>query len=189
MKVVILIMIGFLALTMLTCGGGIAYIMANFENETENPEATFAMTERIVEVDIPDGFEPCCTLGMDAIVVSKARTHFRHTEGEGALVFSMMDNSLGDQQLAEEQLRQQSTREGAGEQFLVNKTEFREFEIRGVTTRFEFAEAEERETGTTFRAATGYFPSHQDGAVGVFFRVEEDYYDEDALVAMIESIR
>lgn len=187
---VVWILVGLVGLCLALCcaGGFFLYSQVDLDFQ-EDPEAATALTEEIADIDILPGFEPEGTLRMDMIVMSMNMAVYEHAAAEGNLVIAEFDVIGLDEDDVAEEMRDSMEQSGIDEEEMrVISSETREFEIRGESMEFEFAEMEHRETGAPYREVAGAFPGRDTLFAMIWVQVEEDYYDEDAVVKMIKSI-
>ena len=88
-------------------------------------------------------------------------------------------------------MRKQMRSQDFGEKELIvnqDEIETRTFTIRGKEIEFQFAKAEDPETGTAYRQVSGVFPG-KGGTAFLMLQIEEEGYDEDVIVKIIESIK
>lgn len=188
----ILLGIGGLSL-LLCCGvGAFLYSKADFAFDvTEDPEAATALTEELVDIDIPAGFEPEGTLHLDMMVMEMELAFYEHAEADGSLAIAEMDVIGSDDEDVAAEMRDSMEQSGVdddGEDLRLVSVDSRTFEIRGEPAEFEFAELEDRETGEPYRQISGAYLGRDRPFGAIWLLVEEDHYDEDATVHMIESI-
>jgi len=174
---------------LLCCGGAVWWISSN--KPTMDPQEVMAITKEIVEIEIPDDFQP--TMGMNVNVFGMAKVKMAQYDtksGEGALILMSMEIAAAGGQAAQEaQMRQQLQQQRQGDPNLrIKKSEPREFEIRGEKVDFNFAETENMDNGDPWRQVTGTFAG-KDGTVMLMLKIDEEAYDEDVVIKMIESIK
>ena len=184
------IVLGIAALSLLLCCAGGFFLYSKFDFEvSEDPEAAVALTEEVVEIDIPAGFEPEGLVRMDMFVMALDLAIYEYAEAHGMLLVGEIDIVGSDYEDAREEMRESIEQSDVNEEDMrIVSTETREFEIRGETARFEFTEAESTETGEPFRQVIGAFPGKNRSFAMVWYQLHEDYYDEAAAIRMIESI-
>jgi len=114
---------------------------------------------------------------------------YEHQDHKGQLLIGSMQVKFGDPKDHQAAFQNQSKQQGAEEDDLkITKTEDREFTVRGKPVKFHFAEAEQAETNKKFRVVSSEIATP--GGLLIFqLKLEEDAYDEEAVVKMIESIR
>ena len=176
------------------CCGGVIYIASNATNSmAESPEEVIAITQDIVEIEIPEQFVPQDGLDLDMIFMQMKIAAYSSTEADGMLMLMEMKVSglTPEEQEPEmrKAMRQQMGNQNFGEKELdLKKTETRTFTIRGRDIDFQFAEAEDPETGVAYRQVSGVFQG-KGGTAFLMLQIEEEGYDEDVIVKMIESIK
>lgn len=180
----------------LLCGGCVIYVVSQVKHEVkqDDPQAAAQTAQEIVTIEVPEQFQPSDSVKMGGELFGfgmkmKVAT-FRSAEGHGSLVLMQMQMKIRNMpqqdqaELARQQLRQQDLH---NTELNVVRSEQREFEIRGQKVPFLFAEAKQPETDTAFRQVSGAFAVDQ-GMVMLLLQVEEEAYDEEAVVRMLESI-
>jgi hypothetical protein len=193
MKVLIVLLCMGGGMFVLCCGGGIFFFSKSANSSTEDPREVIAITQDIVEITIPEQFVPQGGINLDIIFMQMKVAAYTSTSGDGMLMIMEMNVSglTPEQQEPEirKAMRQQMGNQNFGEQELdLIKTETRTFTIRGKEIDFKFAEAEDPNTKTAYRQVTGVFPG-KGGTAFLRLQIEEEGYDENAVVKMIESIK
>ena len=191
MKVLIVLLCGFGGLFVLCCGGGIYVVVKAANSATEVPEEITAITQDIVEIEIPEQFVPEQGIDLNMIFMKMKMVSYTLTDANGKLMIMEMNISGVPPEDQEPQMRQQIRSKNFGEKELIvneEKIETRTFTIRGKEVDFQFAEAEDPQTKTAYRQVSGVFPGKQ-GTAFLMLQIEEEGYDEDAVVKMIESIK
>ncbi len=188
---VALIIVGFGAFFgLLCCGGGVyLFLQADFEISTD-PERTVEVTEQIAHIDIPEEFEPDGAASMDIIMMQIDMAYYVHRDSDSKLMIGDAVVRFGvDSDEVMEEARGSVGEEMGDDQLRVTSREQHSFQIRGESVDFEFAEAEHRATGEPYREIAGLIPTDDERIAFLVITVEEDYYDEDQIVGIIESIR
>lgn len=176
---------------MLLCCGGVVYFISQIEVEQNNPAAAAATAAEIVSIEVPDQFRPSDSMKMELPfgLMRMKLVAYKSTAGRGELGLIEMQIANVPMQQQEGQFRQQLQQQGINSrQLIIKEQEPREFKIRGRAVTFLFAEAKDAQSGTAFRQVSGTFPG-KGGTAFLLLQVEEDSYDEDAVVKMIESIK
>jgi len=186
------ILIAFLcggALLFLVCCGGLIYLGTQLQfDQSNDPAVAEQRLEDMVEIEVPGSFEPRFSGSLGFFdFVSGTLVVFEAAEGEGALIFIHVNLEIEAGPEAEEEMRRSLRQQGNERQLRVESSETREFEIQGETCEFEFAQAK-NEDGDAFRQVMGGFPT-KEGTGLMVLQVDEERYDEEAVVKMIESIR
>ena len=196
MKVLIVLLCVGGGMFVLCCGGGIYVVVKVANSEKHTPEEVIAITNDIVDIEIPAGFKPRVPQGgldLDMIFMQMKVVAYTPTDVDGILKIKEMNvfgaNSEDQEPKMRRTMRQPMGNQDFGEKELIlNKTEPRAFTIRGKEVNFKFAEAEDPDTGTAYRQVSGFFPG-KEGTVLLMLQIEEEGYDEEAVVKMIESIK
>ena len=216
---VVLILVGLGGVSLLVCCGGMAFFgmraaKAIQEGTTEEPAKVKAATADIVDIDIPADFEP--KMAMNVIFMKYV---LYQNKSQGMLMLSEFNSALGSDvskqrdEMAKAMKQQSNTKMPSGTQ----KTETREFTIRGEKASFQFTTAttekqkkpadkpaeqgeakpddsetetddtEADEGGEGFHQVVGSFKG-KGGTVMLFLMINGKDYDEAAIVKMIESI-
>ena len=174
----------------LLCCGGIVYIASQMDFDfNDDPAVAKQRLAEMADIDVPDSFEAEGSLSFDIFFMSMKMVVFNPTEGEGALGISQVNLEIEAGPEAEEDMRRSIRQQGHQRDLRVNQEtiEMREFEIRGETVEFEFAQAE-NDQGEAFRQVTGSFPAKEGTAI-LILQIDEEHYDEEAIVQMLESIK
>jgi len=189
MKVLIILLCVGGLFVLVCCGGGI-YLASQMDMDVnDDPEATKKVTAEIIDIEIPEVFEPKSSMSMNWIFFEMKLAAYEAKDNKGMLMITEIDMPMaeGDEQQQAE-MRKSMQQQNFGERSLtIIRSESREFEIRGETVKFQFAEAEDA-SDTPFRQVTGAF-SGKGGAASLMLQIEEEQYDEEAVVKMLESIK
>ncbi len=175
---------------LLCCGGAIAftwYAARQVQNSmTTNPVQVQEMTEQIVSIDIPESYEPKTSMTMEMFGM-KMSNYARKDDPRGVLI--VMQNRAGfnanDEQSRKrmlDQMRMQMGMQGGA----ATNSETREVDIDGEKVPFQFNTLDQN--GQKMKQVMGLVPL-KSGAVLIMIMLPEELYDEDEIVAMLESIR
>ncbi len=178
------------------CCGGLVYIGMSFQPKTDPQEIT-ALTKEIVEFDIPADFQP--VTGIDAQVFGygmQLALHESPKDRSSLLVMTLMargqqvdGNAEGEMSRVIQQQLQQQHQQWAKQTLRVEGSDPpRTFEIRGQQVEFSFEKCEDVSTKGKFRRVTGAFKG-KNGFTGVMLVINEESYDEEAVIKTIESIK
>ncbi len=188
----VLLVLGALGgLSVLVCAGGAFYVYSQFQFDIEeDPDKAVAITAEIADIDIAEGFEPQGAVVTDMVFMQMKLVDYEYADTDSWMLIAELDSPMGSQRELERELRQSLEDEGwADDELRVVSTENRDFEIRDSTATFQFAHAKDRQSGEPFRQVSGSFPARDRGVAFLTLAVEEANYDEDGIIAMIESIR
>lgn len=176
-------------LFVLCCGGGV-WFFSQFEMRfDQTAAAATAMTEELADIDIPEAFQPQGAMSMNFVFWSMKAAVYEAREGTGMLLIADMqfpNANAGQQQKQMEDALQQQGQDNRN--LNVKSSETREFTIRGETATFVFSECVDADSGTAVRQVTGLYPG-RDGQGFLMLQIDEESYDEEAVVRMIESIK
>ncbi len=186
----VLLIVGGLGLTvmLLCCGIGGWFAWTLQPKFINNPVEVTDMGKQILDVKIPEGFQPDTAVNMDNFVMTMRMANFKHTEGKGMLLLGDIRMKIGDpnQKVDFQQNRQMNGKKTLNMRTI--KTETREFDVRGKKVPFRFSEAVDQDSNKEFRVVEGNLDI-PGGGVFIELAIEADAYDEDAVIEMIESIR
>lgn len=174
----------------LLCCGGAIYLYSQMDFEfNEDPAIAAQRLAEITDIELPDNFEAEGSMSFDFFFMSMKMVVYKPTAGDGALLIAQINMDVEGAPDAEEEMRRSIRQQGHQKDLKVVRetVETREFEIRGETVEFEFAQAENEE-GEKYRQVVGAFPA-KEGTALLMLQVEEDQYNEEAVVNMIESIK
>lgn len=189
-KVLIILLCVFGGFAVICCGVGIWVVSNTAGSIKEKPEDVIAVTKEIADIEIPeDRFQPEAGLDLDWWFMQMKMAMYTPTDSQGMLMLMEMNVSGGNPEDQKREMRQAMRQQNFGEQQLdINKSESRTFNIRGEEASFQFAEAEDPQTGTAYRQVSGVFPG-KSGTAFLQIQIEEEAYDEEAVVEMIKSIK
>ena len=175
---------------MVVCCGGLAWFGWGFiPKMATNPADVAALGQEAMQIDIPAEFVGQTGMSMDNWMLTMKFATFQHKEQKGTLMIGSMQVKVGDPKDHQAAFKNQKAQQsGAQEGLKITTTADREFTIRGKPVQFKFSEAEQPGTDKKFRLVSSEFES---GGVMMMFQLtlEEDAYDEEAVVKMIESIQ
>ena len=180
--------VGFLG--MLVCCGGLAWFGWGFVPKmATTPADVAAVGQEVMQIDIPAEFVGQAGMSWDNWVMSMKFATYEYKEQKGSLVIGSMQVKLGDPKDSQAAFKNQTKQQSDDEEDLkITVTVDREFTIRGKPAKFKFSEAEQEGTGKKFRLVSSEIATP--GGLLIFqLKLEEDAYDEEAVVKMIESIQ
>lgn len=184
-KVVLIIGGVGLVIMLLCCGVG-GYMMYSFMPKiSTTPAEVTEMTKKILEIKIPDDFVPETGMTMDNFAMTMRIATYKHKEDKGSLILGnltiKMANAGGQKPDIAEKMNE-------GMKLQVGDTTVREFEVKGKKVPFRFSEATDQEKNRKVRMVEGDIDM-PGGATFIKYVIDEELYDEDAVVEMIESIK
>lgn len=194
MKIVLVLLCLGGGVMLLCCGGGF-YLFSQFNPEFKrnDPQAAAKTAQEIVTIEVAEQFQPSDSMTMGGELfgfsMNMKMATYRAVEGQGFLVLMQLHATNMPKEFQDAQARQQMERQGLDNRQLNNigQPETREFEIRGRKVPFLFSKAKDTQTGKVIHLVNGTF-ADKDGLVTLVLQIEEEFYDEEAVVRMLESI-
>ena len=180
--------IGFLG--MLVCCGGLVWFGRGLMPKlVTSPADVAAVGQEVMKIEIPPEFVGQAGMSMDNWVMTMKFATYEHKEQKGTLLIGSMQVKIGNPKDQQAAFKNQTKQQSDGEQGLkITTTVDREFTIRGKPVPFKFSEAEQEGTGKKFRLVSSEIATP--GGLLIFqLKLEEEVYDEEAVVKMIESIQ
>ncbi|HUQ69915.1 MAG TPA: hypothetical protein VM165_10350 [Planctomycetaceae bacterium] len=175
----------------LGCCGAMAWFGYQFKPTIvqTSPEVR-AMAAEIANFDIPEDFQGKMGMKMDNSFMSMRMCQFEHQTGRGQMQLMEMKVKVGDPKEQEQQLKQQMQQQGAAEMKTLNivKSETREITIHGQPAQFTFAEGQDASTSTTYHDVQGQFTG-KNGIAKLHLQVEDEVWDEEAVMQMLEAAK
>jgi len=176
--------------TGLTCCGACGYFVYLFiPKMSQSPAEVAQVTHEIVDITIPDDFQPVQSQKVDNFMAASRRCFYRHKEGRGVLVISEVMMKIGDptsQQQFEQQMSQQPSPVDV-KTLDPEKSETRPFSVHAQTVNFTFAEGNDVSSSTRYHEVIGRFTG-KTGAATLTVQVEDSVWDEDVVVTMLKSM-
>lgn len=171
------------------CGGGVWLMWGSLPKMVGTPAEVAAVSQEIMQIDIPPDYIGEAGMSADNFIFAMRFATYRHKEGKGQLLIGSMQVKLGASKDQQAEFKNTTRERSDNEKKLtITNTEDREFTIRGKKVPFKFSEATEEGTDKKYRLVEGELEGA--GTMAVFqLTLEEDAYDEEAVVKMIESIR
>lgn len=166
---------------LLCCGGGAWWINSI---QTENPQEVIARTKEMVDIEIPDDFQPQKGMNANVFGFKMKLAVYKLKSADGMLMLMSMSAAEANQ---DAQMRNVLQGEVA-KNLTINNLKTRKFEVRGEIVDFKFAQSENMDNGDPWRQVTGTFAG-KEGTVMLMLQIEEEAYDEDVVIKMIESIK
>jgi len=175
---------------LLVCCDGLTWFFWGFiPKMATTPAEVAAVGQQVMQIDIPEEFIGEAGFTIDNRLIAMRFATFLHKAGKGTLLIGAMQVKVGDLKDQHADFKARSQQQSKDQKKLtIKKTEDREFTIRGKPVTFNFSEAEEDGTDKKFRLVTGELEAPGSFTV-LQLTLEDEAYDEDAVVKMIESIR
>jgi hypothetical protein len=185
---ILLILFGVGVLSMALCCGGVVWFGSKSIEMIEDPVKIAAAQQEIVDIQSLPGLRPRMAMKMNLAVVGMTMVGY---EGGGQTSMLLMQMQVAGQ--TDEQLQQNFRQQGGKNQknFQVESSETRKIKVDGTERDFLFAKGKilpEQGDSIPVRQVTGMFPSRQ-GMGFLIVTVDEESYDEPAVIQMIESIK
>lgn len=162
--------------------GGIAWSI--WPTVIGNPVEISAAGKQILDVNIPPEFEAMTGFKMDNFAMSMQMAAYRRKDQKGSLVLGGLRMKLGNTiQRPEFHSKSDKT-----QKLKIGETKVLEFKVGEQTVPFRFSKAVDQDSNQKFRVVETEFESNGESK---FFKLtlEEEAYDEQSAIRMIESIR
>jgi len=156
----------------------------------DDPAAAVELTGQMLSIDIPQTFAPKGTIEWHVWWFLTMRgAYFTHTVDDGELTLLEVDSRFLSQPEFHQHIVDSLHQQGAGSGFDLNvlHTETKVLTIGGAEVPFEFLTAEDRSTGAGRRLVDGVVTGKR-GPVLVSLWVDEDIWDEESVIRMLESV-
>jgi hypothetical protein len=172
----------FLLGTCCICGIGLWWFRPQIH---DNPERAKQLTTQIVDIRIPEAFQPRGTIEWDVTFLLKLRgVYYERYVGDGTLTLLEVRGRFTSEESVHRHIRQTLLEEGAGGSELVidrSRTQRETVNISGQDVPFTFDVARDPRTNETFHLVEGSFEGKQ-GPVLLSLRVDDAHWkDEIAL--------
>lgn len=181
-----ILIVGCLTLLMTLCCagivGGIAWSI--WPTVIEDPVGIAALGQQILAVTIPPEFEPTTGFKMDNFAMSMQMAAYRRKDGKGSLVLGSLRMKVGNA-IQKPEFHSKSDK---SQRLKIGETKVRNFQVREQSVPFRFSDAVDQESNRKFRVVETEFEAQGESK---FFKLvlEEEAYDEESAVRIIESIR
>ncbi|MDZ4684738.1 MAG: hypothetical protein SH850_06570 [Planctomycetaceae bacterium] len=149
-----------------------------------------ALAAEIADFDIPEDFQGKMGMKVDNFMVSMRICDFEHQTGRGHMQLVEFKVKFGNPKDHEAQLKRQMQEQGAAEMKTLNivKSETREITVLGQPAQFTFAEGQDASTSTSYHDVQGQFTG-KNGVAKLHLQVEDEVWDEEAVVQMLEAAK
>jgi len=185
-KVLLILLAVVVVAGVLCCGAGVWWFSTM--KPTEDPVKVRAQTAEIIDIEIPDSFQPAVAMNMNMFVVTMQITMWQGP-GNGMLMVAQAQGPQGaDQAQMEQQIGQSMRQQNMGQQLNVKESETRTISVEGKDVDFSFAKATNANDNSEWRQVTGAFPG-KNGTAFINLQQPAESFDEDAVVKMLESIK
>jgi hypothetical protein len=188
MKVLITLLIFFGGGMLLCCGGVTYFTYIMFPKTVDDPEGVKAIGNRIVDIDVPEGLEPQSALEIDNFLFAMRAGTYSSKDGKKRLFLWGTSFKVGAPQAGQEaEFREAVEKESRQRPVKVTDVVTKKIKVKGAEQEFTFSKAEGTD-GQKFRQVSGSFPG-KTGLAALSYQAEEDAYNEDEVIKMIESIK
>lgn len=185
-KVLLILLAVAVVAGVLCCGG--AFWWVSTWKPTEDPVKVRAQTAEIIDIEIPESYQPAMAMNMNMVFMTMQMTMWT-APGNGMLMIAQAQAPQGaDQAQMEQQLSQSMRQQQMGQQLNVKESETRTISIEGKDVDFTFAKATNANDNSDWRQVTGAFPG-KGGTAFINLQQPADSFDEAAVVKMLESIK
>jgi hypothetical protein len=178
---------------LLVCCGGFVWISYQAsQGMTTQPDAVRDLTREIADIDVPERFEPAQGMSLDIFFLPETKiASYRLSEAEGQLMLMRVDvpfQQAGLEQQSQQMRQMKQQQNGGMPEIEIQEQETRQMDIGGRTVDVQFAKGQNPDTGKEYRRVMTIFPAEGEGTVFSMLQVEEEAYDEDEVVDMLESV-
>lgn len=187
------IIVGSLGLVcMLVCCAGAIWLGSMvIPKETKAPAEIAAIGHEVLNTDVLPDFSPDKALTWDNMLFTLKITQFTHKENKGEILMGALKVKFGDLNQAKmqsQQLRGPLEEKSRGP-LDIKKSESKEIMINGQKISVSIGEATDRMTGKSVHTASADF--EQAGGMFTFFflRMDDDVWNEDAVLKMLEDVK
>ncbi|MBS0265053.1 MAG: hypothetical protein JSS02_24190 [Planctomycetes bacterium] len=183
------------------CGGGgfmLYSLFGKFVNWTTDSAEVKQRSAEVVEIEIPEKLKPTYAMRLSpGPFTMKMIIYGAGDDDQEGLVIMEMDVNQpnGDPKLMREQMLQQMRAQqgqggggGMNTQIVTQSKETRKFNINGEAAEFDFIKGNRPGDTAVIRQVIGSFKGRS-GVVMLILVVPDSEYDEEAVIAMIKSIR
>lgn len=184
----ILLAVGGVSLA-ICCGVGYFFASRAFQMETDPIKIT-AMQKEIVEINVPQDLQPQMGMNMNLGIMTMKMVMYNPNMAHSMLLMQMQIAGQTEEQM-QQAFRQQAGQQQQNAQFQMESSETKNLKIDGQDRSFVFAKgkitAVAGNAPTSVMMITGMFPSK--GGMGyIQYSIDEEKYDEAAVIQMLESI-
>jgi hypothetical protein len=188
-KVLAIVLVGGGVLMLLCCGGAFWFGRSMLgKMMIEDPDQVRARAAAIVDITIPEIYEPKMAMDMTAIGLPMTMCMFGRSGDDGGLMLMEMSGPMaGSQAQMKSQFQQGAQQQGQNQEINITSTETRTYLINGEEYEFDFLQGTRKQDNAAVRQMMGVIPGKTGTAFLMVFETEENW-DEAAITAMIESM-
>ncbi len=186
---ILVALLAILGISCIACCGAFFFFAKNAFQIVQTPAEVTKMQEEIVSIEIPDTYQPGQGVKTKMFGVGMNMVMYQRVENPSSGTVILMEMKMpfedSDDEL-EKSFEQQMDTQGKNKNIDVEESEKRTFMIDGVEREFTFNKG--TSDGKNVRQVTGAFKSRK-GEATMFVLVEdEEVWDEEQAVKIIESI-
>ncbi len=172
------------------CGGGAWVVSLMVPTISKEPADVAAVGRQILNTEMLEDFSPDNAMTIDNMLFTMRIAEFRHKEGKGEMMIGSIKIKMGDpkQMGAQSQGIRQGFEAKGRETLDMKKTETHEIKINGQKVIVSIGEATERSTGKIVHTADAEF-NQPVGQTFVILRMDDEIWDQDAVLKMLEEIK
>ncbi len=157
----------------------------------EDPDRAMQLTQEIVEIHIPDSYQPKGTIELNAAYLMSIRgVYYERFAGDGLLTLIEINSQFRSDEDVQRHIRKTLMEKGGGGTPLVvdeSKTVRLPIDVQGEEVLFVFEVGQDPPTRKKYHLVEGAFPG-KNGEVLLSMRVNEDNWEESSILEMIRSI-
>ncbi len=186
-----LIVGGFGLVGMITCCGVAFWLFSILiPTETKIQAEVTAIGLQILNIDLMEGFSPDKAATADNFFYTARIAQFKHNEGKGEILISTVKFKYSDPQTSAVQARQlrKSFEDLVSGSLVIKKSESRDVTIDGQQVSVSFGEGADPLNGKKAHLVSAEFDKPA-GLTHVLVRVDDEIWDEDAVVKMLENAK
>ena len=186
---ILLILCGVGAVSLLLCCGGGYYFFRNAFDMTQDPAKIAVMQKEIIEIDVPPDVQPAMGMNMNFGVMKMKIVGYSPDAGTSLMLMQMQITGQTKEQM-EASFQQQAGQQQQNRNFRQESAETKTVKVDGQDTDFVFSKGTLNPPNGApkpVRMITGMFPA-KEGTGFIQYSVDEDKYDEAAVIKMLESI-
>lgn len=158
---------------------------------SENPDRARQLVTEMVDIQIPDSYQPKGTIEMNvAYIMSVRGAYYERFVGDGLLTLIEVSSRFQAEGDIREHFRQTLIEKGGGgTPLVIDEADSRRIgiEINGELVSFQFDIGRDPPSGRTFHIVEGVFAGKQ-GEVLLAMRVHEDNWEESSILDMLQTI-
>ena len=170
------------------CGGAMFYFRPQIE---QSPEKAIALTKQMLRViTIPESFEPRGTIELNVFhQLQVSGAYYEMPKVDSVLALIHVESRWNSQARVRQHIRETLLeRGGAEEPLLIKERDVHEVRVGPDLIRFEFATGKDLATDKTYKLVEGLVPGAT-GDVLICLKIDSDAWDEEEVLAMLQSIQ